>query len=294
MLCKKPYRKGPQQFGCGQCLPCRINHKRTWTMRLYLEFLEWHDKGLPAAFITLTYNPKSHPTDGSLNKRHLQLFLKRLRKALEPHEIRYYAVGEYGEKTWRPHYHLIIFGIGPMQSMIIQKAWSDSSGDPMGHIHVGQNVELSAIQYCVSYLVNGKKGRGRTLTAPDGTQRAPEFAVMSLRPGIGYHAAQRIWASLRSCTSLDPQKLVLQQSTIRLPGSGKSKASTWALGRYMKEKIQLAAGIDKAVKGRYLSEKFFEAFDAQSIYTRQEVQQLYKAKADQQRVPLTPNKRMAL
>ena len=36
--------------------------------------------------------------------------MKRLRRKAEPLKLRYVGVGEYGEQTERPHYHLAIFG----------------------------------------------------------------------------------------------------------------------------------------------------------------------------------------
>jgi len=63
-----------------------------------------------ACFITLTYNDKNLPDDYSLNKQHFKDFLKRFRKAIEPAKIRYFMCGEYGDDSWRPHYHAIIFG----------------------------------------------------------------------------------------------------------------------------------------------------------------------------------------
>lgn len=63
-------------------------------------------------FITLTYNDQHLPRDLSLNHRHFQLFMKRLRRrffASKKSEIRYFMCGEYGEARGRPHYHLILF-----------------------------------------------------------------------------------------------------------------------------------------------------------------------------------------
>lgn len=47
-----------------------------------------------------------------LKKRDLQLFIKRLRKHLSNYtdeKIRYFACGEYGPKTFRPHFHLLLW-----------------------------------------------------------------------------------------------------------------------------------------------------------------------------------------
>ena len=46
--------------------------------------------------------------------RDVQLFIKKLRKQNAKHtknKIKYFAVGEYGGLTARPHYHLIIFNV---------------------------------------------------------------------------------------------------------------------------------------------------------------------------------------
>lgn len=69
-----------------------------------------------SSFLTLTYSDENLPrTKGeglpTLSPRDLQLWLKRFRKALSPSKVRYYAVGEYGDETERPHYHLVVFGL---------------------------------------------------------------------------------------------------------------------------------------------------------------------------------------
>lgn len=98
------------EVGCGKCLGCRVHLRREWTLRCYHE-LSAHPR---AVFITLTYDNDNLPEFGSLRKRHMQLFLKRLRKRIEPRQIRYVLTGEYGSTryTERPHYHGIIFGLG--------------------------------------------------------------------------------------------------------------------------------------------------------------------------------------
>lgn len=93
-----------QAFGCGQCLPCRVNRRRIWTHRIMLEAAQYHDN----SFVTLTYDEEKLPVDLSVTPRTLQLFMKRLRKVY-PNRIRYFGVGEYGDQTMRPHYHLALF-----------------------------------------------------------------------------------------------------------------------------------------------------------------------------------------
>lgn len=107
---------------CGRCIGCRLEYSRQWANRCLLE-LEYHKE---ACFVTLTYDddhvPISRypdPATGealpclTLRKRDFQLFMKRFRKALGDIQIRFFAAGEYGRQTFRPHYHAIIFGWKP-------------------------------------------------------------------------------------------------------------------------------------------------------------------------------------
>ena len=116
MLCKNPFIKEAIAHGCGQCLPCRINKRRLWTTRLLLE-AECHQE---SSFVTLTYAPEKEADLvnfetglSSLNPDDPTKFIKRLRKELAPHKIRYFLAGEYGNKTERPHYHIALFGYPP-------------------------------------------------------------------------------------------------------------------------------------------------------------------------------------
>lgn len=93
---------------CGKCIACRIFITREWSIRLIHEYY-FHQKSI---FLTLSYSDKNLPEDLSVSKREAILYIKRLRKSVEPEHIRYYISGEYGDQTNRPHYHAIIFGIG--------------------------------------------------------------------------------------------------------------------------------------------------------------------------------------
>lgn len=94
---------------CGQCIGCRLEKSRKWAMRCVYE-ASLHEEN---SFLTLTYAPEHLPENGTLLKRDLTLFLKRLRKAYSGKCIRYFGCGEYGDKFARPHYHLILFGFSP-------------------------------------------------------------------------------------------------------------------------------------------------------------------------------------
>lgn len=126
---------------CGKCLGCRLDHASHWATRIYMEAKTWKKN----CFVTLTYNNPHLPItkDGlmTLQKKDLQDFLKRLRyyeKGYEEWEhpikgeierpIRYFACGEYGPKTGRPHYHMAIFNWEPDDL----KFWkTNEHGDPI-------------------------------------------------------------------------------------------------------------------------------------------------------------------
>ena len=90
------------QVPCGKCLGCKADKSLHWAIRMYQE-ASMYDQN---SFLTLTYNDDNLPPH--LDKKHVQDFIRSVRK--EGWQIRYYAVGEYGDATNRPHYHLAIFG----------------------------------------------------------------------------------------------------------------------------------------------------------------------------------------
>lgn len=150
-------------------------------------------------FITLTYDDQHLPADGSLNKKHFQDFMKRLRKRFSHVRIRYYHCGEYGEQLGRPHYHACLFGLdfqdkqlfsqqdeySVYTSQVLADTWQ------LGFVTVGE-LTFESAAYCARYVT--KKVTGHN--APDHYERVdpetgeiywllPEYSTMSRRPGIG-------------------------------------------------------------------------------------------------------------
>ena len=180
---------------CGQCIGCRLESSRQWAVRGYHE-AQTHENN---SFLTLTYDNDSLPGDASLNKRHFQLFLKRLRKYTDPIKIRYIHCGEYGDQFGRPHYHAILFGYDFPDKIIIKKTDNGSLYKSeilediwgLGNCSIG-DVTFDSIAYVARYILKKQTGAPaeehyRTFDPETGeiTHRQPEYITMSRRPGIG-------------------------------------------------------------------------------------------------------------
>lgn len=170
------------------------------------------------------------PPGGNLEPKDLQDFLKRLRKRFGSLTLRYYACGEYGEKDQRPHYHLALFGAGIEDTEAINSAWG------LGFVYVGDLTHDSA-QYIAGYVT--KKMTSWDDPRLDG--RHPEFARMSLRPGIGATAVKDIADVLTTGPGCDalarvgdvPHALMLEKKSI-------------PLGKYIRGKLRQKMGFPDA------------------------------------------------
>lgn len=191
----KSYRGAqPLSIPCGQCAGCKLERARQWAVRLTHE-AQLHDHKY---FVTLTLNDEHLPTDYSVDVRHIQLFFKRLRK--EFGRVRYFACGEYGETTLRPHYHAIIFGPAFRDLVPIRQS---SRGDilyfsnrlsavwGLGHVSLGA-VTFQSAGYVARYAlkkITGEQAKDHYTRVHPHTGEIchvrPEFITMSRRPGIG-------------------------------------------------------------------------------------------------------------
>lgn len=206
--------------------------------RQYLEAL-CHEEN---CFVTLTYADEHLPPGNTLVPAHLSNFLKKLRKRLEPHRVRFFGVGEYGDEGVRgvnPHYHLSLFGVSGRTDIISrntvrhfgcsQLVW-DSWGK--GNAFVAEFNEQTA-QYVSGYVV-------KKLTAKDNPLlegRHPEFARMSNKPGIGRDAADIIAKRLL--------ERHLDWSTGDVPHELRIGKRTIPLGRYLLRRLRTQVGFSE-------------------------------------------------
>lgn len=211
-------RDGEYEFSlmvpCQQCLGCRIDYSKHWADRIVMEQLVSPKD--TCYFITLTYNDDSlysecltgerfeYTVDGSpvilegasLDKSHVQLFMKRLRSYYEEHfnhqGIRFFLAGEYGDRTRRPHYHLCVFNL-PIYDLEVYS--NNFRGDTLynsktleqiwgkGYVVIGElNWETAA--YTARYVVKKYKGKASEDFYKSVGNVLPEFTLSSRRPGI--------------------------------------------------------------------------------------------------------------
>lgn len=224
---------------CGHCVGCRLDKAAEWANRMMLELRD--NDGL-AYFCTFTYNdgfvPKEFVVDKrtgeaheymTLRKRDFQLFMKRLRKAFPEDCIRYYAAGEYGSETFRPHYHAIIYGLHLndllecrrdvaknfvyYRSESLQDVWS------RGFVEVSR-VEWNTCSYVARYTMKKQGDHWKDCWSEFGLE-AP-FSLMSRKPGIG-----------RRYYDQHPELYTKQSISLSLPKGG----LTFSLPKYYERLI---------------------------------------------------------
>ena len=155
------------QVPCGKCVLCRDKKSREWSFRATCENV--FSESIPL-FLTLTYNNENLPKHGVF-KEEVQLFLKRLRISLDrlhyKHNLRYFACAEYGSKSKRPHYHMLIWNFpreGSFRNIwnvthFIEKCWSKITGydgkkpvySPFGYVYT-LPCDKGAIGYVMKYI----------------------------------------------------------------------------------------------------------------------------------------------
>lgn len=189
---------------CGKCIGCRLDYSRQWANRCMLEAKQWKDNYM----ITLTYDDLNvNLVDGinretgelqkvgNLEPKDLTKFMKDLRRYYMYHynhdNIRFYACGEYGDKTYRPHYHVILFNCPILDlenfflnkereqiylSNTIRNIWNK------GIITVAK-LEWQVAAYVARYVMKKRKGKDSEEYYKK-LGILPEFVRMSRSPGI--------------------------------------------------------------------------------------------------------------
>lgn len=206
------------------------------------------------AFVTLTYEDSKLPMNSkelpTLAPEHLRNWLKRFRKSVEPARIRFYAVGEYGDESWRPHYHAAIFGFPSCRrgktlrrpETRSRALWAECCvscklvGDTWGYGDVDLGIlETASARYISGYVT-------KKMTMRDDARllgREPEFARMSNRPGIGHSA---LW---ELADTILKYHLVETDAQGDVPVTLRHGSTELPLGRYLRRKLRLLVGMEE-------------------------------------------------
>lgn len=191
------------------------------------------------SFVTLTYSEENLPDDLSVSPKTVSLFVKRLRKGGV--KFRYFACGEYGDHTFRPHYHLALFGFPACAWGVtrkqdtccaiceaIRRAWN------AGQIMSG-GLTPQSMAYVAGYVT--KKMTSEYDPRLEG--RRPEFARMSLRPGIGYGVMHEVASTLLEYD--------VHKTLVDVPQSLQHGKKKWPLGRYLRRSLRTMIGREKTM-----------------------------------------------
>lgn len=167
---RRKYPKG-QYVPCGKCRACRKTKINEWSGRLLHELSYYNN----SCFATFTYSDDFIPDSNSLRKQDFISYFKRLRKTTEKN-FKYFACGEYGKKTKRPHYHALIFGLSPNDDdHVLEKCWKK------GFSTFG-TITPRSINYVCKYISKSLSGQA-AYEEYDLTGREPIFRLIS--KGLG-------------------------------------------------------------------------------------------------------------
>ncbi len=165
---------------CGWCMSCRIDRRNAWEQRIMFEC-----QNKKTTFLTLTYDDEHLPVSPSgfatLRKDDVQKFFKRLRRNFDRYssgrQFKYFAVGEYGDSTSRPHYHIIMMGLDFQECFpLYVKSWNKCSPAEV----ISKPLKNGGIRYVLKYLDKQIHGN-KALEVYGDTE--PPFNLMS--KGIG-------------------------------------------------------------------------------------------------------------
>lgn len=202
---------------CRKCFECIQSYSTNWALRCSLEAKQYTKN----CFITLTYD-NEHLED--INVPAVQKFIKRLRKYFGAKSLRYFACGEYGENTRRPHYHIIIFGVDFSDDRIFLKR--DKCGNVLyfspllsklwkNGFHSIGDLSFESAKYCAKYM--------QKFNFADGKK---SFTLQSRKPAIGYNYA------------IEHIKEICQTGKIYL--NGKEFSIPWQFKNWYKKRIACA------------------------------------------------------
>lgn len=230
-----------------------MTYRQSWSARIQLEAACYAS----SVFFTLTYSPESLPDPPQLQPKDLQNFLKRLRRRLEPRRVRFFACGEYGSRSLRPHYHGVLFGLELNDEIerIVNESWNFVDRESGVRVNQGftkvDALTPARAAYVAKYVCKDVSDDEKI---PQGWQK--EFARMSLKNGgIGYQYVEKMAGAINKA-NVRQRKEGFPLLTELLGGSMRIGPCFYPVARYLREKLKL-----KVVDGH--SSELKKALEAQ-------------------------------
>lgn len=172
---------------CGQCMNCRVSYQQSLLFSASNELLYAYKAGYGASFCCFTYSDDYLPENGSLRKRDLQLFIKRLRSNISYKnpikKFKYIACGEYGDSFGRAHYHAVFIGLTDYEcSKYAKNAWIDvETGNQLGLYDI-QPLGRGGMRYVSKYCTKQIKGK-KAIEMYDKEGLERPFLIRSVKMG---------------------------------------------------------------------------------------------------------------
>lgn len=277
MRCKNGIETAERVVPCGRCMACRINKGAVWTARILMEQLATRRYSY---FVTLTYRDEELPVtpEGvpTLQRKKLSTWLNNRQKDVGM--FRYYAVGEYGDLSLRPHYHLAVFPQADFEIEELLEKWRVGFTQ---HVIIDRKRAAYLVGYALKKLTSDTDPRLERC-------QEPEFRVSSNRPGLG---APFVPAIVRQYRTAAGQKIIEERGDVerRIRIDGKM----YPLGDFILGKIRRQLGIPLLHRDRLSHEGYYEwnqveeAEIDEAAFINQEVQLRARQKRKIHRTPHT-------
>lgn len=193
---------GSFMIPCQHCFNCKINKSKMWAVRCLFESYV-HNYNY---FITLTYDDEhlnfkdnnlidltgEIRTCPTLVKSDVQKFIKRLRK--KGYQFKYFLSGEYGDKTKRPHYHMLMFSDTKINDLVYLSKNKDNdfyfNSNQIRSIWKHGNIVIANFSpktaaYTARYTLKKLYGDEKK-SLMEFRSLEPEFMLCSKKPPIGW------------------------------------------------------------------------------------------------------------
>lgn len=250
-------------YKCRKCETCKIFKRYDWLKRIDIEREKW--KYL--FFITLTFD-NEHINKNEFVSRELSSWFKKQKKAENlPKDLAYIAAAEFGEKTFRKHYHILLmsnefifYDLEPFKNsarnnIIYTSSFLNAIWEK-GSINSVQIVESNAcFKYMLKYTTK-LKNKGEKLILSRGFGKPWNFQLKNLTP-------ENLPTSLSKAAK---QKIRYWEQKLKKGECTKQKFNSIFLDYYSNLIINLQKEKNKINKNKFWSELIYKQGEIKANY----------------------------